>query len=63
MSPIEVPSNYLLSKFKKPSFYIASIIVTWGTVMTLMGIVKDFEGLVAARFMCASCTVTRKQDL
>ncbi|OJJ07726.1 hypothetical protein ASPVEDRAFT_877783 [Aspergillus versicolor CBS 583.65] len=47
----EVPSNYILSKFKKPSMYIGGIIVAWGIVMTLMGIVHNFEGLVAVRFM------------
>ncbi|KAL2106942.1 hypothetical protein VUR80DRAFT_5922 [Thermomyces stellatus] len=47
----EVPSNYILTKFKKPSTYIGGIIVAWGTVMTLMGIVQNFGGLVAARFM------------
>ncbi|RPA99629.1 MFS general substrate transporter [Choiromyces venosus 120613-1] len=45
----EVPSNLLLKKFR-PSIWLPSIMVAWGTVMTLMGIVKNYEGLLAARF-------------
>ncbi|KAI8665100.1 MFS domain-containing protein [Fusarium sp. Ph1] len=48
---LEVPSNYLLTKFKRPSVYIGGIIVAWGIVMALMGIVQNFSGLVASRFM------------
>ncbi|KAM0437827.1 hypothetical protein ACHAPT_002192 [Fusarium lateritium] len=48
---LEVPSNYILTKFKRPSVYIAAIIVAWGIVMTLMGIVRNFSGLIASRFM------------
>ncbi|KAF2224852.1 major facilitator superfamily domain-containing protein [Elsinoe ampelina] len=44
----EVPSNMLLKKFR-PSIYLASIMVAWGTVMTLMGIVRNYTGLLIAR--------------
>ncbi|KAI9676987.1 MAG: hypothetical protein M1817_006826 [Caeruleum heppii] len=44
----EVPSNLLLKRFR-PSIWLPSIMVAWGTVMTLMGIVKDFKGLLIAR--------------
>lgn len=39
----------LLLKFARPSTYIGILVVSWGTVMTLTGIVKDFEGLLVAR--------------
>ena len=29
---------------------VPSIAITWGVVMTLMGIVHNYEGLLAARF-------------
>ncbi|KAL7274768.1 hypothetical protein RUND412_002322 [Rhizina undulata] len=45
----EVPSNLLLKKLR-PSIWLPSIMVAWGTVMTLMGIVKSYHGLLAARF-------------
>ncbi|KAI4139435.1 MAG: hypothetical protein LQ341_004223 [Variospora aurantia] len=44
----EVPSNLLLKRLR-PSIWLPSIMVAWGTVMTLMGIVQDFKGLLIAR--------------
>ncbi|KAB2570989.1 putative transporter [Lasiodiplodia theobromae] len=44
----EVPSNVVL-KLVKPSIWIASMMIAWGTVMTLMGIVQSYGGLVGAR--------------
>ncbi|KAJ2990123.1 hypothetical protein NUW58_g3109 [Xylaria curta] len=45
----EVPSNLLLKRLR-PSRWLPIIMVAWGTVMTLMGIVQNFQGLVSARF-------------
>ncbi|KAH6657242.1 major facilitator superfamily domain-containing protein [Truncatella angustata] len=45
----EVPSNLLLKKLR-PSRWLPLIMVAWGTVMTLMGIVRSYRGLLAARF-------------
>jgi hypothetical protein len=44
---LEVPSNILLKRFKRPSYYLGILIVCWGIVMTMMGVVKDFAGLLA----------------
>ena len=44
----EVPSNLLLKKLR-PSVWLPSIMVAWGLVMTLMGIVQNYEGLLVAR--------------
>lgn len=44
----EVPSNLLLKKLR-PSIWLPSIMVAWGTVMTLMGIVQNYHGLLIAR--------------
>jgi sugar phosphate permease len=44
----EIPSNLLLKRFK-PSIWLPSIMVAWGTVMTLMGLVKSYHGLLIAR--------------
>ena len=49
MSRFEVPSNIVL-KLMRPSVWISILLFSWGLVMTLMGIVKTYEGLVAARF-------------
>ena len=57
----EVPSNLLLKRLR-PSVWLPFIMVAWGTVMTychpfsrvanfsLMGLVKNYQGLLAARF-------------
>ncbi|OQV05003.1 hypothetical protein CLAIMM_09807 [Cladophialophora immunda] len=45
----EVPSNIVL-KILKPIVWLPIIVITWGTVMTLMGIVQNYAGLLAARF-------------
>ncbi|KAF3052043.1 hypothetical protein E8E11_003033 [Didymella keratinophila] len=44
----EVPSNLLLKRLR-PSIWLPTIMVAWGIVMTLMGIVKDYHGLLIAR--------------
>ncbi|KAK4065835.1 uncharacterized protein Triagg1_8387 [Trichoderma aggressivum f. europaeum] len=44
----EVPSNILL-KILKPRVWIPIIMLSWGTIMTLMGIVQSYAGLVVAR--------------
>jgi MFS family permease len=44
----EVPSNLLLKKLR-PSRWLPLIMVAWGAVMTLMGIVQNYHGLLAAR--------------
>ncbi|KAF3480806.1 high-affinity nicotinic acid transporter [Arthroderma uncinatum] len=45
----EVPSNVVL-KILRPSVWIAIMMLAWGTVTTLMGLVQSYEGLLAARF-------------
>jgi len=44
----EVPSNLLLKKLR-PSRWLPFIMVSWGIVMTLMGIVQNYTGLLIAR--------------
>ncbi|ODQ77350.1 hypothetical protein BABINDRAFT_163606 [Babjeviella inositovora NRRL Y-12698] len=47
-SLFEVPSNMCL-KLLRPSIWIPTIMIAWGVVMTLMGIVHNFAGLFACR--------------
>ncbi|KEF58777.1 uncharacterized protein A1O9_03620 [Exophiala aquamarina CBS 119918] len=44
----EVPSNIVL-KMLRPSIWISILCFSWGLVMTLMGLVHTYEGLVIAR--------------
>ncbi|KAK4954539.1 hypothetical protein LTR10_007970 [Elasticomyces elasticus] len=47
----EVPSNLVLAKFSRPSWYMGTLVTCWGIVMTLTGVVKSFGGLIATRFL------------
>lgn len=48
---LEVPSNILLKRFKRPSVYIGILVTTWGVIMTLHGVVNNFGGLLALRML------------
>jgi MFS family permease len=50
----EIPSNMVLKKIR-PSIWLSFLVLAWGIVMTCMGIVKDFKGLVACRVMLGLC--------
>ncbi|KAK3633298.1 hypothetical protein LTR56_015866 [Elasticomyces elasticus] len=52
---LEVPSNVLLKRFKRPSTYLGMLVISWGIVMTGTGFVKNFNGLVACRLILAAC--------
>ncbi|KAF9895345.1 hypothetical protein FE257_000249 [Aspergillus nanangensis] len=45
----EVPSNYILNRFKRPSRWMGSITMAWGVVMTMAGMVRNFTGLLIVR--------------
>jgi hypothetical protein len=45
----EIPSNILLKQLK-PHIWLSAIMIAWGIVMTTMGFVTNFGGLVTARF-------------
>ncbi|BEJ15846.1 hypothetical protein CspHIS471_0504510 [Cutaneotrichosporon sp. HIS471] len=44
----EVPSNMIMKAWR-PSMWLPIIMIAWGGVMTGMGFVKNFEGLLVAR--------------
>ncbi len=44
----EIPSNMAMKRWR-PSMWIPSIMVAWGVCCTLMGIVHNYQGLMAAR--------------
>ncbi|KAM0455038.1 hypothetical protein ACHAPV_007925 [Trichoderma viride] len=48
---LEVPSNVLLKKFKRPSYYLGSLVTIWGVIMTMHGVVRNFGGLLAVRLL------------
>lgn len=44
----EIPSNMAMKRFR-PSVWIPSLMVAWAVCTTLMGIVQNYAGLMAAR--------------
>ncbi|KAL2852230.1 major facilitator superfamily domain-containing protein [Aspergillus pseudodeflectus] len=44
----ELPSNLILKRLR-PSIWLPALMIAWGTVMTLMGIVQNYHGLLVAR--------------
>lgn len=41
----------LLKTFSRPSVYLGILIVSWGIIMTLTGVVKNFAGLMVVRVL------------
>ncbi|KAF4979162.1 hypothetical protein FZEAL_4590 [Fusarium zealandicum] len=48
---LEVPSNILLKKFKRPSMYLGILTLSWGIIMTCTGLVQNFAGLMTTRVL------------
>jgi sugar phosphate permease len=46
----EIPSNLVLKRLR-PSRWIPMIMITWGIVMTLMGLVNSYGSLIACRLL------------
>ena len=44
----EIPSNLVIKRLR-PSRWLSAIMVAWGVVMTLMGLVQNYHGLLIAR--------------
>jgi sugar phosphate permease len=49
-SVFEVPSNMMLKRLT-PSVWLPLLLVCWGITMTLMGIVRNYGGLLATRIL------------
>ena len=41
----------LLKTFSRPSVYLGILIVSWGIIMTLTGVVQNFAGLMVTRVL------------
>lgn len=51
---VDVPSNWVL-KYFKAGRYLPFLITSWGLCSTFTGFVKNYEGLLAARFFLGLC--------
>lgn len=47
---MQIPSNMIINKISRPSWYIGAAMLLWGCISTLSGVVHDFGGMVATRF-------------
>ncbi|OBT58323.1 hypothetical protein VE04_00742 [Pseudogymnoascus sp. 24MN13] len=47
---MQVPSNMFMNKIQRPSLYISAVMIVWGLVSTLSGVVNNFAGMVLIRF-------------
>ncbi|KAB5581030.1 major facilitator superfamily transporter [Coniochaeta sp. 2T2.1] len=47
---MQVPSNMLINRISRPSWYIGAAMLLWGLISTLSGIATDFAGMVVIRF-------------
>jgi hypothetical protein len=59
---LEIPSNIILKKLR-PSYWMATLLFCWGLVMTLMGLVNSYSGLLAGRFFLGVTEVRSTIDL
>ncbi|KAI9368537.1 major facilitator superfamily domain-containing protein [Aspergillus egyptiacus] len=47
---MQVPSNMFINTISRPSWYISAVMLLWGLISTLSGVVHNFSGMVAIRF-------------
>ena len=48
---MQVPSNIMINRISRPSLYISVVMMVWGVISTLTGVVHNFGGMVATRFL------------
>ncbi|KAI3393563.1 hypothetical protein diail_4154 [Diaporthe ilicicola] len=47
---MQIPSNMLINGLERPSLYLSIVMLIWGLISTLSGVVYDFKGMVVTRF-------------
>ncbi|KAM5542855.1 hypothetical protein V8D89_003239 [Ganoderma adspersum] len=47
--PAQIPSNMILNRISRPSYYIPICVVLWGLTSALTGVAKSYGGILAAR--------------
>ncbi|EJF57577.1 MFS general substrate transporter [Dichomitus squalens LYAD-421 SS1] len=47
--PAQIPSNMILNRISRPSWYIPTCVVLWGMTSALTGVAKNYAGILAAR--------------
>ncbi|KAH9889522.1 MFS general substrate transporter [Cubamyces lactineus] len=47
--PAQIPSNMILNRITRPSYYIPFCVIVWGLTSALTGVSKTYAGMVVAR--------------
>lgn len=47
---MQIPSNMFINRIGRPSLYLSAVMLIWGFLSTITGIVNDFRGMVVVRF-------------
>lgn len=47
----EIPSNAIFKQLRSPSYYLGGCTLAFGLISCMQGVVKNYSGLVACRFM------------
>jgi MFS family permease len=47
---MQIPSNMFMNRISRPSLYLGCVMLVWGLISTLTGVVNDFKGMVVVRF-------------
>ncbi|KAI0767021.1 MFS general substrate transporter [Fomes fomentarius] len=47
--PAQIPSNMILNRISRPSYYIPLCVILWGLTSALTGVVKNYSGMVTVR--------------
>lgn len=47
---MQIPSNMFINRIGRPSLYLSVVMLLWGFLSTITGIVNDFKGMVVVRF-------------
>lgn len=48
---MQIPSNMVMNRISRPSWYIGGAMIIWGMISTCSGVTTSFGGMVATRFM------------
>lgn len=51
LSTTEIPSNIILKKISRPSWYLGALVMGFGLIVIFHGLVQNFSGLAGCRFM------------
>ncbi|KZT05457.1 MFS general substrate transporter [Laetiporus sulphureus 93-53] len=47
--PAQIPSNMILNRISRPSYYIPACVILWGLTSTMTGMTRNYTGIVLCR--------------